>query len=429
MSILIKKGRVIDPRQGLDKVMDILIEGGKISKVGAAGKASAATVIDAGGKIVAPGFIDMHTHLREPGNEDKETIETGLRAAIAGGFTTVCAMPNTEPSCDNQAQAKFLTEKAKMLHSANLIPVGTITKGRQGKEITEMSDLKDAGCLAVSDDGSSVEDPGLMRKALEYASMTDMLVISHAEDKSLAGDGVMHEGYWSTVLGLSPIPSKAESTIVERDIQLAQLAGARIHIAHVSAAESVEIIRRAKKEGIPVTCEAAPHHFSLTDEDVKTYDTSMKVNPPLRSKEDIKAIKKGLKDGTIDVIATDHAPHLDSEKDKEFDYAPFGMIGLETALSLSVINLVEEGCLDWEELIRKLATNPAMILKYDRGTLLEGAVADVVIIDPDKEWTYERENIISKSANSPFIGKKMKGFVESVIVGGKIVKQEGKILA
>jgi dihydroorotase len=429
MSILIKKGRVIDPQQGLDKVMDILIEGGKISKVGAAGKASVATVIDAGGKIVAPGFIDMHTHLREPGNEDKETIETGLRAAIAGGFTTVCAMPNTEPSCDNQAQIKFLTEKAKTLHSANLIPVGTITKGRQGKEITEMNDLKDAGCPAVSDDGSSVEDPGLMRKALEYASMTDMLVISHAEDKSLAGDGVMHEGYWSTVLGLSPVPSKAESTIVERDIQLAQLAGARIHIAHVSAAESVEIIRRAKKEGIPVTCEVAPHHFSLTDEDVKTYDTSMKVNPPLRSKEDIKAIKKGLKDGTIDVIATDHAPHLDSEKDKEFDYAPFGMIGLETALSLSVINLVEEGCLDWEELIRKLATNPAMILKHDRGTLLEGAVADVVIIDPDKEWTYERENIISKSANSPFIGKKMKGFVESVIVGGKIVKQEGKILA
>jgi dihydroorotase len=426
MDILIKNGRIIDPTQKIDKKGDILIKNGGIAKISSEIKEKASTIIDAKGRVVVPGFIDMHTHLREPGREDKETIETGLLAAVSGGFTTVCAMPNTEPACDGQANVKFLLERAKQVQLANLLPIGTITKGRDGEKLTEMGELKQAGCLAVSDDGDSVPDSGLMRRALEYASMVDLLVIDHCEDKELAGDGVMHEGYWSTVLGMKPIPAEAEATIVERDIRLAELAGARLHIAHVSAAASVDIIRQAKKRGVNVTAEVTPHHFSLTDEDVKTFDANMKVNPPLRSAEDVKALKEGLKDGTIDVIATDHAPHLESEKEKEFDYAPFGMIGLETALSLAVTNLVNEGYLDWPGLIEKLAANPAKILKYDRGTLKEGAPADITVIDPAVEWGYTKENIRSLSKNSPFIGRRMTAAVTEVLVGGKLVIKEGK---
>ena len=426
MDILIKNGRIIDPTQKMDKKGDILVKNGKIAKISAEIKEKPSTTIDAKGKIVVPGFIDMHTHLREPGREDKETIETGLLAAVSGGFTTVCAMPNTEPPCDGQANVKFLLERAQEVALANLLPIGAITKGREGEKLTEMGELKQAGCPAVSDDGDSVPDAGLMRRALEYASMVDLLVIDHCEDKELADEGVMHEGYWSTVLGMKPIPAESEEVIVERDIRLAELAGARIHIAHVSAAGSVDIIRQAKKRGIKVTAEVTPHHFSLTDEDVKTFDTNMKVNPPLRSSEDVKALKKGLKDGTIDVIATDHAPHLENEKEKEFDYAPFGMIGLETALSLAVINLVNEGYLDWAGLVEKFAVNPAKILKYDRGTLNEGAPADITVIDPSAEWVYAKGNIRSLSKNSPFIGKSMKAAVTDVLVGGRPVIKAGK---
>ncbi|MFH1877783.1 MAG: dihydroorotase [Candidatus Omnitrophota bacterium] len=425
MKIIIKNGRVIDPSRGLDSRVDILIDKGKIVKTGKGMEEKGAKELDAAGKIVAPGFVDMHTHLREPGREDAETVETALKAAVYGGFTTVSAMPNTLPACDNQAQVKFLLERAAQVKRGNVIPIGAITKGREGKEITEMADLKEAGCLALSDDGSSVPDAELMRRALEYASMLDLLVISHCEDKALAGDGVMHEGYWSTVLGMKPISARSESIMVERDIRLAELAGARIHIAHVSAAESVEMIRDAKKRGVKVTAEAAPHHFTLKDEDVKTFDTSMKVNPPLRSAEDVRAVKKGLKDGTIDVIATDHAPHPEQEKEKEFDYAPFGMIGLETALPLSVMGLIDEGYLDWPGLVRKLSLNPATILKYERGTLMEGAIADIVIIDPEKEWIYTREGIKSRSKNSPFIGRTMKGAVTHVLINGEIVLTDG----
>ncbi|MFC1479999.1 dihydroorotase [Candidatus Omnitrophota bacterium] len=428
MRILIKNGRIIDPLQNIDKKGDVLIEKGKVVQVGGTIKAKDVETINAAGKIVAPGFVDMHAHLREPGREEVETIETGLRAAVCGGFTTVCAMPNTDPPCDGQAHVRFLLDRAQEVKLAKILPVGTITKGREGKQIAEMGELKEAGCLALSDDGSSVEDAALLRRALEYASMVDLLVISHCEDKALAGDGVMNEGYWSTVLGLKPIPAEAESTIVERDIRLAELAGARIHIAHVSTAESVEIIRSAKKRGVKVTAEVTPHHFTLTDEDVKTFDTCMKVNPPLRSAEDVKALRKALADGTIDVIATDHAPHLENEKEKEFDYAPFGMIGLETALSLSVMKLVGEGGLDWPKLIRKLSTNPSQVLKYDRGTLKKDAVADIVVIDPEREWTYSRENIKSRSSNSPFIGWKMKAQVTDVICGGRVVLKEGEIV-
>ncbi len=421
MKILIKNGRIIDPSQGIDKTGDILVENGKIAQAGGSIKDKNAKTILAKDKIVAPGFVDMHTHLREPGREEVETIETALSAAVSGGFTTVSAMPNTEPPCDSQAHVKFLLERAAEVKLANILPVGTITKNREGLEMSEMGELRQAGCLAVSDDGDPVADPGLMRIAMEYASMVDLLVISHCEDKALSAEGVMHEGYWSTVLGLKPIPAEAESTIVERDIRLAGLAGARLHIAHVSTAESVEIIKNAKKEGVKVTAEVTPHHFTLSDEALKTFDTNMKVSPPLRSAKDVQALKEGIRDGTIDVIATDHAPHLANEKEKEFDYAPFGMIGLETALPLAVMKLVDEGYLDWPGLIRKLSTRPSEILKYNRGSLEKGAPADIVIIDPAKEWIYTRDRIRSRSSNSPFIGWRMKSAVTDVIVGGKIV--------
>ena len=428
MKTLIKNGKIVDPTQRLNAKADLLVDKGKIVKIEKSIREKEAKVIDAEGKIVSPGFVDMHTHVREPGREDKETIYTALRAAVKGGFTTVCAMPNTDPPCDSQGCVRFLLEKTLKAGVANLLPVGTITKGREGKAISEMNDLKQAGCLALSDDGDSVKDPVLMRKALEYASMIDLLVISHCEDRSLSGDGVMHEGYYSTILGLAPIPPEAESVIVDRDIQLAELTGARLHIAHVSSKKSVEIIKQAKRKGIKVTAEVTPHHFTLKDEDLIKYDTNMKVNPPLRSVEDAEALKKALKDGIIDVIATDHAPHLENEKEKEFDYAPFGMIGLETALSLSVMGLIDKGYLDWPGLIEKLSVNPCKILKYDRGTLKEGAVADITIIDPDKEWVYGKEEIESLSHNSPFIGWKMKAKAVYVICNGRIVVQEGVIV-
>ncbi|MFH1395504.1 MAG: dihydroorotase [Candidatus Omnitrophota bacterium] len=428
MKILINGGKIIDPSQKLNKKADILIENGKIIDMQSAINVNADEIILADNKIVTPGFIDMHTHLREPGREDVETVETAVRAAVKGGFTTVCAMPNTNPACDSQADVKFLFEKAKEAGKSKVLPIGTITKAREGKYLSEMRELKEAGCPAVSDDGDSVENAELMRRAMEYASMIDLLIISHCEDKQLAGDGVMNEGYFSTVLGLAPMPAEAESTIVERDIQLAELTGVRLHIAHVSTAKSVEIIRLAKKRGVKVTAEVTPHHFSLSDENIKTFDANFKVNPPLRSNEDIKALKEGLKDGTIDVIATDHAPHLENEKEKEFNYAPFGMIGLETALSLSVQNLIDEKYLDWPGLIQKLTANPANILKYDGGSLKIGKTADIIVIAPEKKWIYEKENIQSKAVNSPFIGKKMKAFVQDVICGGKRVVKDGQII-
>ncbi|MBU1084532.1 MAG: dihydroorotase [Candidatus Omnitrophota bacterium] len=426
MDILIKNGRIIDPANGLDEKGDILVEKGVISKIGGTIQKAGAEVIDAKGKICAPGFIDMHTHLREPGREDAETVETASRAAVRGGFTTVCAMPNTTPPCDSRANTEFIIEQGKRAGLIRVIPIGTITKGRKGEELSEMAELQRTGCPAVSDDGDSVEDASLMQRALEYASMLDLLVISHCEDKKITGAGVMREGYFSTVLGLAPIPKEAESTIVARDISLAERTGARIHIAHVSCSESVEIIREAKKRGVKVTAEVTPHHLALMDKDLKGYDTNMKVNPPLAGEADVKALKKAVKDGTIDVIATDHAPHPEHEKEKEFDHAPFGMIGLETALPVIRKVLIEEGDMEWPEVIEKLASNPARILGCGRGTLSKGAVADIVMIDPEREWIYEKEGILSKSVNSPFIGTKMKGQVTDVVAGGRhVLKARG----
>jgi len=420
MKILIKNGKVIDPSQKRNGVADVLIENKKIIKIEKKIKAKADKVIDARGKIVAPGFIDMHTHLREPGEENKETIATGARAALYGGFTTVCAMPNTIPTCDNAALINYILEKSVHAGFANVLPIGAITKNRLGKEMTEMAEMQQLGCVAISDDGDSVDDTKLLRRVMEYAAMLNLPVICHCEDKNLFGKGVMHEGYWSTTLGLRGIPAEAESIIVGRDIQLAALTGVHLHIAHVSTAQSVDLIRQAKKRGVKITAEATPHHFTLNDEALQNYDTRCKVNPPLRSKNDVKAICKGLKDGTIDVIATDHAPHLEVDKEKEFDYAPFGLIGLETALSLAIMQLVNKRILTWPELINKLSCNPNKILQHNRGTLKPGAIADIIIIDPKKTWVYTKDQIKSKSFNSPFIDWEMKGKVEVAILAGKI---------
>ncbi|MDD3088583.1 MAG: dihydroorotase [Candidatus Omnitrophica bacterium] len=428
MQIIIKNGRIINPATKHDKVADILICEQNIVKISGEIKSKEAHIIDASGKIVSPGFIDLHAHLREPGREDKETIETGLISAVTGGFTSVCPMPNTQPACDNQAQVKFLLDKSAAIGLARILPVGAITKGRQGKEMTEMCELKEAGCLGVSDDGDSVEDPGVLKRAMEYASMAGLVVMVHCEDKKLASGGVMNEGYWSTILGLRPIPQEAESIIVERDIQLARRAGARLHIQHVSTRKSIEAIREAKRRGDRITAEATPHHFTLTDEDLKGYDTNMKVNPPLRSQDDVQAVKEAIADGTIDAIATDHAPHCESEKEKEFDFAPFGMIGFETALSLSVTELLEKGMIDWKGIIEKMSYNPARVIGYRGGNIAEGEPADITVIDPEKEWEYTREKIRSKSSNSPFIGRRMKAAVTDVIVGGQMVLTAGKIV-
>ncbi|NQT46605.1 MAG: dihydroorotase [Candidatus Omnitrophica bacterium] len=421
MKILIKNGQIVDPAAGVQKELDLLIEDGKISEIGRSLKASGAKEIDAKGKLVLPGLIDMHAHLREPGREDKETILTGSRAAAKGGFTTVCCMPNTSPCIDSQGVARFIISEAERAGLIDVRPVGAITKERNGEELSEMADLKRAGCVAVSDDGNPVPKADMMRRALEYASMMGFVVISHCEDKDLSGIGVMNEGFISTILGLRPIPRHAESFMVERDIRLAELTGAKLHIAHVSTKESVELIREAKARGAAVTAETCPHYFTLTDEAVKSFDTNLKVNPPLRTAADVEAIKEGLRDGTIDVIATDHAPHTENEKDVEFDYAPFGMIGFETALGLVASELVEKKVLDWKGVAEKMAVNPSKILGLGKGTLAQGAAADITIIDPNKEWQLKREDILSKSHNTPFIGRKMTGLVEYTIASGKII--------
>jgi dihydroorotase len=428
MSTLIQKGHVIDPANKIDGTFDILIENGKIARIAKDIKTKPRHTINAKNRIVVPGLIDMHTHLREPGREDKETIQTGLRAAIKGGFTSVCSMPNTTPPCDNQSIARFIIERAKAVNLAHVFPIGTITKNREGKELSEMGDLREAGCVAFSDDGNSMSDASLMRRALEYASMLNIPVISHCEDKAMSQDGVMHEGFVSTTLGLRATPSSSESTVVERDIAIAEMTGSRLHIAHVSAKESVDAIAVAKKKGVKVTAEVTPHHLALTDMCVKTFDTNTKVNPPLRTKEDQAALKRALKENVIDVIATDHAPHLESEKDVEFDHAPFGIVGLETALSLSIMELVDTKLLGWGDVVEKLSLNPSKILGLNKGMLSEGSVADITIIDPHAEWVYRKEDTESKSFNSPFIGWTLRGFATDVIVGGRIVMRDRVIM-
>ncbi len=423
MSLLIKGGRVIDPASNIDKKLDILIEGTKISSLGKKLKAkSSTTIIDAQEKIVIPGLIDLHAHLRQPGREDEETLETASHAAAKGGFTTVCAMPNTSPVADNEGVIEFIISLNQRIGMINILPVGTVTKGLRGEKLSEIGQLRDAGCVALSDDGQPIKNSFIMRKAMEYASMFNLLIISHCEDEALSCGGVINEGYFSTLLGLKAQPSISESVIVERDLRIAQMTKARLHIAHVSTAESVSFINKGKSENIPVTAETCPHYFTLTDEAVQSFNTNLKVNPPLRSKEDVGAIKKGLKEGIIDIIATDHAPHTEAEKDVEFDYAPFGIIGLETAFSLGVSELVNKGILSLSGLVEKMSLNPARILNLpDKGKLSPDCDADIVIVDVEREWIVKEDKIKSKSRNTPFIGWKLKGVIEHTICAGKEV--------
>lgn len=418
MNILIKNGRVIDPANKVDGKLDVLVSSGKIAKIGKPGSlpANGAKVIDASGKLVVPGLIDMHVHLREPGFEYKETIETGTAAARAGGFTSVCCMPNTSPVNDNRSVTEFIISQAAKA-AARVYPIGAITKGSRGEELAEMGELHDAGCVAVSDDGKPVMNAAVMRRALEYSRIFGMLVISHCEDALLSDKGVMNEGAVSTELGLRGIPRAAEDVMTARDIALAELTGARLHIAHVSTEGSVRLVRDAKARKVRVTAETCPHYFSLTEDAVRGYNTMAKMNPPLRTAGDVAAIKEGLRDGTIDAIATDHAPHALDEKSGEFDYAPFGVVGLETALGLT-FKLVEEGVLSLSGAIGKLSANPASILGMDKGTLTEGSDADIAVIDPDAEWTVDASQFKSKSKNTPFQGWRLKGRAVRTIVGG-----------
>ncbi len=421
MNILIKGGRVIDPSQQIDAILDILIVDGKIREHGTGLQAGKdCEVIDAGGMLVTPGLVDMHVHLRDPGQEYKEDIVTGARAAVAGGFTSIACMPNTSPVNDNKAVTTYIINKAKMQGLVNVFPVGSITEGGKGENLAEMGELKESGCVAVSDDGRPVANSELMRRALEYAKGMEIMLISHSEDLALVGEGVMNEGFTSTELGLKGISRVAEDAAVARDVYLAEFTDSPIHIAHVSSRGSVRIIRDAKTRGVKVTCETAPHYFSITDDAVRGYDTNARMNPPLREAADVEAVKAGLKDGTIDAIATDHAPHHLDEKDLEFNLALNGIIGLETSLALS-LSLLRDGVLNAKQLVEKMSFNPSNILSLDRGTLQIGAVADVTIIDPIADWVVREEELCSKSKNSPFIGAKMKGRALYTIVSGKVV--------
>ena len=420
MTLLIQGGHVIDPGR-VNGVADVLIENGTISAVGPGLKAPAgATIFQAKGQLVLPGFVDLHVHFREPGFEYKETIQSGTAAAVAGGFTTVCAMPNTNPVNDNQAVTEFMLERAKAAGNAHLYPIGAITKKSEGKELAEIGDLRRAGCVAISDDGKPVMNSLVMRRAMEYARAFDVPVVDHCEDLHLSEGGCMNEGLVSTELGLPGIPSAAEDVMVARNVSLAELTGARLHLAHISTAGSVRMVREAKARGLKVTAEACPHHFTLTEELTRGYNTHAKMNPPLRTMQDVQAIKEGLRDGTIDVIATDHAPHATQEKQQEFTEAPFGIVGLETALSLTLA-LVDEGVLTLESAVDKLATAPAKAFSLNAGTLAVGAPADVAIVDPNREWQVDPSRFRSKSRNTPFAGWKVKGRVTTTIVSGRVV--------
>jgi dihydroorotase len=420
--ILIRGGRVIDPASGRDELTDLLLDGGVVRDIGRnLGNPDGVRVLDATGMVVAPGLIDVHVHLREPGQEERETIATGAGSAVAGGFTGICAMPNTDPVIDNQGAVGFVKAKGEAAALARVYPIGCISVRQQGEQLAEFGEMVGAGAVAVSDDGHPVMSSQLMRNALEYARTFGIPVADHCEDTPLAKGGAMHEGIVATRLGLKGIPAAAEEIHVARDCILAELTGGHVHLCHMSTRGSVELIRRAKEKGLHVTAEAAPHHFALTHERVGDYDTNAKMNPPLREDADREAIRQGLADGTIDCIATDHAPHHYDAKEREFDDAPNGIIGLETALSIGLQQLVVPGLLSLPILIERMSTSPARLWHLPGGSLARGSVADVVVFDPDASWTVDPLRIRSRSRNSPWLGETLPGVVRWTVVGGRVV--------
>jgi dihydroorotase len=424
--ILIRGGRILDPSRNTDQVADLLLQDGKIAGLGQnLGQPDGADVLDASGKVVAPGLIDLHVHLREPGQEDIETVASGAMAAAAGGFSAVCAMPNTDPVTDNQAAVGFIVSQAQRAGKARVYPIGAISLAQKGQQLAEFGELVGAGAVAVSDDGKPVVSSHLMRTALEYARTFGIPVADHCEDPTLAAGGAMHEGLVSTRLGLKGVPAAAEEIMVARDILLAELTGGHVHLCHMSTRGSVELIRRAKEKGLKVTAEACPHHFTLTHEACEGYNTNAKMNPPLREPEDREAIRQALRDGTIDVICTDHAPHHYDAKEREFDDAPNGIIGLETALGLAITELVDGGLLDLATLVTRMSTMPARIFNLPGGSLARGGAADVVLIDPTTPWTVEPETFYSKSRNTPFAGRRLRGRADVTIVRGQVVFRRG----
>lgn len=412
-------GTVIDPIDGYSGPGSIVVKKGKIAEV-IKGKSAKKGDIDVSGCLISPGLVDMHVHLREPGFEYKETIQSGALAAAAGGFTSVACMPNTEPALDNQEAIKFVIEKAKQA-AVNVYPIGALTKGRLGQELAEMGDMQLAGAVAFSDDGSGVQNNQIMRRAMEYCRMLGVVAISHCEFNDLVDEGVINEGYQSTRLGLKGNCRLAEELMIAREIMLSEYTGAAVHIAHVSTAGGVELIKAARKKGLPVTAETCPHYLALTDEALDTYETNFKVNPPLRTEKDVRALRKAVAGGIFDAIVSDHAPHAYEEKALEFDYAPSGIIGLETTVGIISTELIKRGVIGWPEAIKLMSVNPAAILKIPAGTLTVGAAADITIIDPDLEWTVSVQDFLSLSKNSPYIGMKLVGRAVKTIVGGKMV--------
>lgn len=415
----IRGGRVIDPSQNIDRVADVFLEGGRVLAIGE-GPPDADVVIDARGLIVCPGLIDIHVHLREPGNEEDETIATGAKSALAGGLTSVACMPNTRPALDSQAAAEFIILQAKRARQANVYPVGAVSKGRNGEELAELGQLVAGGAVAFTDDGAPVASASLMRRALQYAKMFDRCIMQHCQVMELTVGGVMNEGFESMKLGLGGMPAAAEDIMVARDIRLAEITGGRLHIQHISTARAVELVAEGKKRGVRVTAEACPHHFTLTDERLRTFDSNYKMNPPLRTQADVDAVIGGLRDGTIDLLATDHAPHAREKKLRELDQAPFGIVGLETLIPITVLSLIEPGHLSWPDVIRKLTVEPAKLINIPKGTLKPGADADVTLIDPTTEWTIDPSLFHSKSKNSPFGGWTVRGRAHTVLVDGEV---------
>lgn len=427
--ILLKHGHVVDPSQNLDGIADILIAGDSIAQIGENIEVADAQVIDLSGKIVMPGFIDMHVHLREPGREDKETVQTGTMAAIHGGFTSVACMPNTSPVADDETVIEAVLYKAQKAQMADVYPIASITKGMKGEELTEMLLLSRAGAIAFSEDGRSVQHTGVLRRAMDYSKAFDGLLISHCEDEDLLGGGLINEGIVSTELGLAGIPNAVEDLIIARDLILAKLTGCRIHIAHVSTKGGVELIAKAKADGVKVSAEVTPHHLCLTEDAVRGYDTNTKVNPPLRTEQDRMALLQALKDGVIDCVSTDHAPHTLQEKEVEYVYAANGISGLETAVALIYTNFVATGQMTLTELANTMSKRPAEILRIAKGTLQPGAMADITVLDPDTEKCVSKADFYSKGKNTPFEGMKLKGWPILVVKGGRIVLEDGSIVS